>query len=268
MKEEITVEVDPNELSNEVQESLVKEGVLEEEKAKDYGDSVWFEEIDISGCTRKGIVGYLEQRMRDFKQLVSSLYWLFTDYKTVLGDIESVERTDNDKVKLCIVHERLGTKTATLHPDSNKIANLVEWKGFDNPLELKGSRVPVIRESFNNSYTIILIPHNVSTLGCLRFSLYSGIEEVRVKTRISSIYENLESFAFGSTVALSISSILLMPAVIFETSGMELLSHIFILPFCLVIIGLGTVIFYQLLRGFLSALSGFLHSDYIRVRCD
>jgi len=283
MKKEIT-DIDPNEHSNEVQESLVKEGVFEEEKAKEYADSVWFEEADTGESTKKGIVSCLRSMARhkgivsylrsmardgkeDGKEVISRLRWFFSDYKTVFANIESVERTDNDKVKLHIGHERLGTKTSKLYPPSNKLANLLEWKGVDNPFELEGSRIPILRKSLYMSPTNILIPHNVSTSGLLRFFLYNGVEEVRVKTRMSGYGDNLETtdlvFLIGSATSAA-SLILLLPGFIL---GMELLSPILILTLILVTPIL-TPIFYWLLRFFLYTLSRVLHSDYFRKYCE
>lgn len=192
-------------------------------------------------------------------QPISRLRWFFSDYTTVFANIESVERTDDDNVKLYISHERLGTKTSKLYPPSNKLANLLEWKGVDNPFELEGSRVPVIRKSFYKHYTNILIPHNVSTSGLVRFFLYNGVEEVRVKTRMSGYGDNLETtdlvFLMGSATSAASLILLLLGFIL----GMELLSPILILTLILV-----TPIFYWLLRFFLYTLSRVLHSDYFK----
>jgi len=267
MSQSSTVEVDPSELSGEVVEGLVEDGVLDEETAEEYGDNVWFEEVDTGEPSKTGVVSYMKERFRNGKELASWLRWLVSDYKTVLADIESVERTDNDRVKLQVRHGRIGRKTVTLHPDSTKMANILEWKGVDNPLELEGSSIPILRDSFDDMYNYVLIPHNVSASGRLRFFLYNGVEDIREKTKVSRIFEDLEGFFMGSVIGVIVGLIFMFLAAIVKNLGFELLAWFLTLPLLLSLTGIGLLAFYGLFRAFLSVLSEVLDSEYIEARC-
>lgn len=268
MTEEITVEVDPSELSDEVVKGLVEDGFLMRRWPRSTGIMFGLRKLIRVRRVRRGSVSYMKEKFRNGKELASWLRWLFSDYKTVLVDIESVERTDNDRVKLQIRHGRIGRKTVTLYPDSTKMANILEWKGVDNPLELEGSRIPILRDSFDDLYNYILIPHNVSASGRLRFLLYNGVEEIREKTKVSRIYEDPEGFVMGSVILTVLAWIVfVIPASVASNSGMEWLAGLFMIPLVLSLAGIGLLVSYGLFRAFLSVLSGLFDSEYIEVRC-
>lgn len=262
-----TLEVDPDELSDEVIEDLVEEGGLEKKEAESLGDEVWFEEVDTGEPSKTGAVSYVKGRFNLGKESASDLRTLFSDYKTILADIESVERTDRDRVEIKIRHGRIGTETVTFSPGSTELANILEWRGVSNPRELEGLSIPILRESFDSRYTHVLIPHNVSSTGRLRFSLYNGIEEIREKTKISKVHKDPDDFIFGSGIALIITLFLTIPAIIVQAAGLELLASLLTLPLVLNCVAIGFLIFYGLFRGSLRVLSGVFDSDYKETRC-
>lgn len=71
-----------------------------------------------------------------------------------------------------------------LDPDSDVLANLMAYKKVSNPRDLEGCKLLVTGDPIDSSTSTVLVPHNVSVTGQLRFKLYSLTEEIWVKSNI------------------------------------------------------------------------------------
>lgn len=217
MSEDKTVEVDPSELSEEVVEGLVDEGALDEETAEEYGDEVWFEEVETPEPTkREGISD----------QVSDAVNRCYSEWKgrSAFMSIESVERTKNDKVRLHLFHPEEGSRTVVLSLSSSVLGNLLALAKVDNPKELEGGRIMMSEGSFNRPN--LVVPSNLSLYGRVRYKAYSMINQVLEKTLVERFDED---FVFGSLILTLISWLpaLVAPLLVdFST----VLASLFVLP--------------------------------------
>lgn len=137
MSEDKTIKIEPHHLSDEVKQSLVEEVGFNEEIAEKYSDIVWFNEINMGKPTNKGVFDYARQKFGTIKRKATGLWRVFSNRKTIWADIKSVERTDNDTVELQIHHQDVRRNTVHSDTDSTPLANLLEWKGVNKPLDLR-----------------------------------------------------------------------------------------------------------------------------------
>lgn len=263
-----TLSVDAGELSDATIRDMVEEGDLKKEEAESLGNDIWLNEIETGEPDKTGAISYLKNISKICKTKASDTSELFKNRKTILSNIESVERTHNDKIRIHIQHGRLGKKRVRFSPDSTELANLLEWKNVDNPNELEGLTVPILRDSIESNRNYILIPHNVSSTGRLRFLLYNGVEEIREKSKISVIHSDSDLLFFNILASSIITgTTATVGVVVREFPWLELIGDALILPFILTVIVIGFLIVYTLFRSSLLVLSGMFDSDYIEVQC-
>lgn len=213
MEDERTVEIDPNELSQDVVDELVDDNVMDEEQATKKGDSVWMNEVTDKNPKKVGLVQYLKSLPIYGQNLFLSKYKIIKnktirfcgyvdDYtgnkikylknkKTVFAEVKSVEPNKmNDSISVEFEHGRIHNFTVNFDPQSTVFSNILEYKSINNPEDLEGKKLPILRESFDKKERNgIIIPHNVSKSGKIRFKIYSIFIELREKSRISAFLD-------------------------------------------------------------------------------
>lgn len=190
MSEDKTVEVDASELSDGVIEDLVEEGGLDEGEAEELGDDVWFDEVEMREPRKEGLREYLSNRFDNATEFAQRLNYRYREHKTVFAEVTDVERTDNDNVRVTVMHQRSGEDSFTLSPDSVELVNLLAYHSVDSPKGLVGERILLDPNSFGGWSTTVVIPHNVAWTGKIRFGVYSFVSEINQKTKWESLGES------------------------------------------------------------------------------
>lgn len=127
-----------------------------------------------------------------------------------------------------------------IDPKCTNFSNLLEYKSVDNVKNLEGEKLVITRKSLESeSINSILIPRNVSTIGKIRFNVYSLCREILEKTRIERLHNTHKSDIFvsylvsglisyisvifamialslGTTLSLVVGSFLIIPAYVFN----------------------------------------------------
>lgn len=262
MSEESTIEVDADKLSDGVIEDLVEEGGLDEEEAEELGDEVWFEEVDVGDPNKTGALSYLEARYENGVEIAGLIKRLFVDWKTTRAEVESVERSYSDDIKISVSHERInGVDSFVLDPDSDVLANLMLYKNVSNPKDLVGCKLLVLPESFDHRSVTVLVPHNVSVTGQLRFKLYSLVQEVREKT-YSSFISNSEKGSADALLGATMFSAFVAIFGVIAGSASEIIGNLLMLPLAICLFILLFVVVYGLTRIVLWGAMVLFRSDF------
>ena len=261
MGETETLEVEAEELSDEVIESLVEEGGINRNTAEELGDEVWFKEVDVAEPNKTSAGTYLEDRYNGFKSICSETWDLFSNYKTTYGEIKSVERSSKEHVRIFFKHERIGRRSVKFDKDSVKLANLMEYHGVENPKDLEGYKVLLESQKLRKGYSRLIVPHNVSFTGKLRFKMYSIVQELRAKTMSKTIYEDLGN-GIDLMMALSIPALMLGMFGILVYSVSPLVGSLIASPSILWIVSFVSLILYGLVRVILLVPEVILRSDF------
>lgn len=262
MSKESIVEVDANKLSDEVIESLVEEGGLNKQEAEELGDKIWFEEIDVGDDNKTSALSYLKTKYENLVEVVGLIRDLFAEWKTTRAEVESVERTSSDNVQINFGHARLnGVESFTLDRDSDALANLMTYKKVSNPKNLEGCDLLALPESFDNRNITVLIPHNVSPTGRLRFRLYSVTREALQKTRASLISDMTGTFA-NNLFFTSLLSLIPMIFGILLILNNKIVSYVFMAPTAICISICLFAVVYGLVRSSLAIFMKLLSSQF------
>lgn len=254
MKEDTsTIEVDPDELSEQVVEDLVEEGAFTREDAEECGDDVWFEEIETPDPTkRESVYNKVSARVR-------GSYSSWRD-RSAFINIESVERTDSDRVQLNMFHPNHGEKTLVLSVNSSSLGNLMALAGVDNPKELEGGRVVMIEGSWNRPE--LVIPENLSFYGRSKYKTYAGISHIQEKTHIKRLDED-SMFEFAMVTLFSWIPAL-VGALVADFS--VILGGIIMLPALILTILFTALIVYGIVRFILFILGALLSGEVSEVK--
>lgn len=227
MSRQDTIEVDPNKLSQDVVDELVEQNIMDEEEAENTGDEIWLDEVTekdpdkvstlqyiVSWCKTTVKFGKLfkdkmievkDKMKNSIKNKISNL----RNNQTVFAEVISVTpKQKSNEVCLKLSHNNIGKFKITMDPKSKEMSNLLEYKSVENPKSLESEKI-MISNSHNTSFrdTQIVIPHNVSASGKIRFKLYSFNNELFEKTRFPSLYmDNFDHFAFAHGVIFVFSA--------------------------------------------------------------
>jgi hypothetical protein len=190
MENKTTDEVNPSDLSEETVCELVEEGCIDELEAEKLEEQIWFKEIDTPNPSEKRtfkqhIVTVLSSKFDAFKTFISNSADEFMNKRTAFVKIDSVEKTQNNEIKLYFSHPKSRDGSTIMSPDSNTLGNIMELAEVQNPKNLEGSRL--ISKRDDGQFSTVKIPRNVSTFGKMRYKSYSVIKELYEKTRIASI---------------------------------------------------------------------------------
>lgn len=253
--------LDVDEICDEVVESLVEEEGIKKEKAEELVDEA-VEEIDAGDADKMSAFSYLEARYENLVETAGSIKDLFVNWKTTRAEVKSVERFGSDDVKITVDHARFnGVESFLLDHDSDVLANLMLYKNADNPKDLEGCDLLVLPDSFDSYNITVLVPHNVSVTGQLRFKLYSLIREAHQKTRISVISDSDRS-GFDGLLELTILSAFNAIILAIVRPASELLSGILMTPLAICLFILSFVVVYGLSRLALWITAALLRSDF------
>jgi hypothetical protein len=195
MEQESTTGVDTSELSDSVIEDLAEEEGLDEEKAEELGNDIWFDEVNMREPERTGLRTYVKSRLDTGVGLARRLNYAYREEKTVFAEVTGVERTSNDNVKLTFEHERTGEDSFVLSPDSVGLANLLEYHSAENRKDLVGENILLDPSSFSGGDTTVIIPHNVAWTGKIRFATFSFFTEVNEKLKWDKSFNNGEDLS-------------------------------------------------------------------------
>lgn len=193
MTQEETIEVDPEELSDEVLKDLVQESGIDKEKAEEFADKAQFEEMEYQDPNKKNVFESFKIKSNfGFKKL-KSLYQSICD-KNARPFISEVEPNGNDTIIFHVEHPRLSKHKIRFSKDDVEIANLMDYHRVDNPIDLEGKRlvldeISVLKNNNSRRHSVhyneptFLIPNNVSILGKLRYGAFSFMQDLRSKTK-------------------------------------------------------------------------------------
>lgn len=195
------MKIDSEELSDEVEEYLRKEDILTKEEALEYGSQLRFEGFESGESNETGLVEYLRR-----KATGSSDY--YRNYRTVFVEVQRVYYSEDGMVTLDVESSRVSGRVR-FESDSTELANLLKWKGTENPKNLENDWIPVSRDSLKNERPSVLIPHNVSHSGRFRFNSYVRIEELLEKTYVKDEYKEPVEVTMGVFSCLSFISVFL-----------------------------------------------------------
>lgn len=188
-----SIEIDPEELSDQVVQDLVDEGALDKEDAEKYGDEVWFEEVDVPEPTKKeGLNSIISSKLK-------GLYTTWRE-RSAFFHIESVERTYDDRVRLNLFHSKHKERSVVLGLESTTLVNLMALAKVDNPKDLEGGRVVMTENTWSKPE--LTIPNNLSSYGRIKYKMYSAITHIREKTKIKSLGEGE---VFGVQIVTAVS---------------------------------------------------------------
>lgn len=255
VEDEDTVEVDPNELSDEIVEGLVEEGAFEEEEAEKYGDKVWFEEVDTPEPTKKE--GFLEKVARSSSKKYKS--W---KKRSAFIKLKSVVRTDDDRIRINLFHHEHGERTVVFSPESSVLGNIMALAGVSNPKDLEGGRLLMTEGAFN--HPDIVVPNNLSTYGQMKYKSYSYVKHIQEKTEVRKLNDD---FIFGSIIVTLISWMpaLIAPLVIDYST---ILASALTLPAIILTSAIGIMGLYYFFRFILFIFSGILRGESSEVSTD
>lgn len=265
MEQESTIEVDADELSDGVIEDLVEEGGLDEEKAEELGNDIWFDEVDMREPERTGLRAYLKNWFDTGLGLAIRLNYAYREEKTVFAEVTGVERTSDDDVKVTFKHERVGNDSFVLSPDSVALVNLLAYHSVENPKDLVGKKVLLDPSSFSGWDTTVVIPHNVAWTGKIRFATFSFFREVNEKSKWETLPndgENLIDLAFMGFIPCAF---LFFVSSIAKGVLPELLVNLFQIPIVLWGLSVVTLIGFGLFRLFTMLVLLVLDSDFEEV---
>lgn len=192
MRSEQTVEVNPNELSQEVRDELIEKGELTESEADQYANEAHLKQIQTAQPEKSNVVESSILKYKSFKRYINNRRKKATkNYhnEKATADIKDVSATDDNKIKITLNHAKLGESEIVFDENSTAVANLISYYNVENPLGLIGKSVVIDRiyylgdpEKRSPTY---LFPNNVSILGKLRYKIFSTIQNIR---GISSVW--------------------------------------------------------------------------------
>lgn len=188
-------------------------------------------------ATKIGAYSYLTNKFSRLRELFS--------HRRSYGKIKTVEVNDN--IKLNIEYNN-HTTSIEISPNSDVIPNILEYYNVDTLQELENKNIYVQYTDFIEYNEIkILLPHNVSLVGLLRYKLYISIFNI-----VGLLY-----FDILYTIETLMSTILMIPLIgLFATQSTMLL--IFISP---IIIMVG----YSLINILLLIVSFVLYTDNFKI---
>lgn len=226
MNDQETIEINPNELSQDVVDELVNENIMDEDQATDIGDEIWMKELADEKPDKSSSLEYIKSLlswnfnlMNSFGLGLKSKIVSFAtgikhyisnkakiiDQRTVFADVVSVEpkknkmnkifgddRKPSNKIILELENNHIDRFEVELDLKSTELSNIMAYKSVDNPKQLEGEKLILSQESFKSgryNKPSILIPHNVSKSGKIRFKLYSLSREIFKKSRVNGLYQ-------------------------------------------------------------------------------
>lgn len=260
MEDNTTVEVNPSELSEETVNELVEEGSIDESDAEKFEEQIWFDEIDkpnpSSERTLKEHIWMIMSSTFDtFVTFASKRADAVANKKTAFVKIESVERTENDEIKLHLSHPRDGDGSIRVSPDSDTLGNIMELAQVENPKNLEGGRLVSKRD--DGRCSTVEIPRNLSTFGRTRYKSYGAIKELRERTKVESI--NADS-AYLVAMGFIASFIPLMIGVMIRDAS-TLVSNIFVTPFLIITLLVSVFTLYGMKRIAMAILGALVKGD-------
>jgi polyhydroxyalkanoate synthesis regulator phasin len=203
MSKSSTIEVDSNELSDDIMEDLVNDGVLDEEEAQEYADDVWFEEMSTPEPVRK--ISFSEKTQNAVEEYKRRFVITVLSRKSAFARVDSVSRNNNDNVEVVFSTDDRES-VLSFDTDSSLLGSMLEYKGLNNPKSLEGEKF-VLKESSHNSY--VVIPCNVSSFGKLRYRFFCLVEGARRPTRIEEFrYDLLASMYVYSILCIFVGTVL------------------------------------------------------------
>lgn len=194
MSQSSTVEVDADRLSDEVMKDLVDEGLLDEEKAEEYADNLWLEEVDSPDPVRR--VSLSEKARNVVEEYERKFVDVVLNRPSAFVSVDSVSRDSKDDIEI-IFDTDYGERVRCFDTDSELLGSMLEYKNIDNPKSLEGERFVAKGDS---PILDIVIPCNVSSFGKLRYRVFSLVEGARRPTQIGQFWEDVLILMFGYSI--------------------------------------------------------------------
>lgn len=287
----MTLEVDADDLSDEVVEELIEQGNIPKDEADEWGDRVWFNEVREDNTQRMGVIEYLKNRfercgelphnvgvalensgirvVKDLDSFTRNSIHLLRNKKTSTAIVDDVNVYPSlGHITLDIKHDMFGTGTVYLELDTPALSNLLDYKSVENPMDLVGKSVFVCPRSFSENSQTVMIPHNVSLSGKIRFKMFGVVEEFREKTRIKGLIHNLGYFfeIFLYTVVISFFLSLFGISLLSTSSSViSSVGSLLLFPAALCFVSLSFTVFYFSYWVAMSVVYYTLRSDFIEV---
>lgn len=245
MEDQDSLEVDPNKLSEDVVNEIVEGNIVDKDEADDIGNEVWLREVNKKEPNKISFVESIGLKFREVKRSINNFtqgkIQYIENYKTIYADVVSVNPDRaSEEVSLKLNHSTVGMFEVNIDPKSTNFSNLLEYKSVDNVKNLEGEKLVITRKSLESeSINSILIPRNVSTIGKIRFNVYSLCREILEKTRIERLHNThkfdifvsylvsglisyfsvifaMIALSLGTTLSLVVGSLLIIPAYVFN----------------------------------------------------
>jgi polyhydroxyalkanoate synthesis regulator phasin len=169
------IEVNPSNLSEEVVQELIKEGAFDKEEAKEYGDEVWLNEIDIKSPTKKTLKTILSDKLNNCIKTAKT--------RTAYAKIQNVSRSEKDDVEIQLTHPQTRSGKIWLDPDSQKLANIMALKNVQNPKQLEGHK---LIKPDGHAARHAQIPTNLSPYGQTKYKTAGLLRQFNKKIKIKN----------------------------------------------------------------------------------
>lgn len=243
-----TIEIDPDELSEDVREDL--EDDLDEDIAEQKAKEI---RVNSMNNGTPNTISSFETIRQTFENITNE-FDLDADKKYIYAQVKNIEPTDDDKVKFTISRkDKNEDDYIFLEKDSTQLANLVEYKNVDNVSELCGEKIPYKEYGYTRTKERYLIPKNLSHISQLRYKTHNLILKLNNTVDILTDIKQLDEIIIGS-IALTTISILFLP-----------ISYIPIFIFgCISLLSLILVVFYI----FTDILVGVLDNNFYKIESE
>lgn len=238
MNDQETIEIEASKLSQDVVDELVDENIMDKEQAQNLGDEIWMGEVADQKPNKASSLEYIKSLLSWNVDLMSrftigsksrlihfgsGIKSYISNKKSIIGqrtvfaDVVSVEPKKNkqnlDKVIIELENNEIDRFEVGIDLKSTELSNIMAYKSVDNPKQLEGEKLLISRESFTSSMydneASILIPHNVSKTGKIRFKLYSLSREVFKKSRVKGLYQGSVDDLLFAYIITGIASVFL-----------------------------------------------------------
>ena len=199
-----TIEIDPEELSNDVREDLEDE--IGEDLAEQKAKEIQINSMNNGEPNKKTSINTIREKLEDIYK-----FNLDTNKLHTTGTIENIEPIQNNQIEFTIKRSDMNKKdTIYLTKDSTELANLVEYKNVDKVSELQGKTISYRNEGYTRKREKYIIPKNLSNISKLRYKLFK--KNLKLKNSIEVITRNdiYDRLAFGMII-MTLASLLVLP---------------------------------------------------------
>lgn len=209
---EVTVEVDPEDLSQEVLDELENKANMDSELAEKKADEAYLNNVETKEPNQSTVIDFVKESIKNRNSDLRNLL----DEASLIGRIIDVEPKKYNKVVLKI---DIGSSVVDfkLKEKSSFLAQLMGYHNVSKITELKNKKIAIDKqESFRNSKDVeLLIPKDINLLSNIRYKIYTVQNDIYSKTHtifrenddkvfttvmVSYIISAISGLAFSSSI--------------------------------------------------------------------